>query len=111
MTVKVNTTVVYNHFPKIVTAMKGRAAMVVAKAALDIEAHAKTKAPVKTGALRASIQAVQVSQLHWRVTVGADYGIYLEYGTRYMAARPYFQPALDAVTPVFKAAMMKVVVP
>lgn len=109
MTIQVNTIVVFNHLPHIAGVLTERAALVVAKAAMDIEAHAKIKAPVKTGALRASIQAVQVSQLHWRVSVGADYGIYLEYGTRYMAARPYFQPALDAVTPMFKAAMMKVV--
>lgn len=109
MTVKVTTQVVYNHLPKIASGMRGKAAVVVAKAAMDIEARAKIKAPVKTGALRASIQSVQVSQLHWRVTVGADYGIYLEYGTRHTAARPYFQPAVEAVTPIFLAAMQKVV--
>lgn len=29
------------------------------------------------------------------VAVGASYGIYLEYGTRYMPAQPYFYPAVQ----------------
>jgi HK97 gp10 family phage protein len=39
------------------------------------------------------------------VAVGADYGIYLEFGTRYMPAQPYFYPAVEAVRPGFEAAL------
>lgn len=37
------------------------------------------------------------------VTVGSNlvYALYLEYGTRKMAARPYFRPAVDAVRDKF----------
>ena len=101
--------VVYNHFPKIIAGMDDRAAQIVAKTALDIEAGAKVRAPVDTGNLRASIQATKISKTHWRVTVGADYGIYLEYGTRNMAARPYFTPAINAVVGQFRQAMKGVV--
>lgn len=103
--------VVYNHFPKIVKGMEGKAAQIVAKTALDIEAGAKKRAPVDTGNLRGSIQARKVSDTHWIVTVGADYGIYLEYGTRFMAAQPYFAPAIRAVRSSFNQAMKKVVQP
>jgi HK97 gp10 family phage protein len=101
--------VVYNHFPEIIKGMEGKAARIVAKTALDIEAGAKLRAPVDTGTLRASIQARKVSATHWIVTVGVDYGIYLEYGTRHMAARPYFAPAIRAVRASFNQAMKGVV--
>lgn len=103
--------IVYNHFPEIIAGMEGKAAKIVAKTALDIEAGAKKRAPVDTGTLRGSIQARQVSATHWIVTVGADYGLYLEYGTRFMAAQPYFGPAIRAVRSSFNRAMKKVVQP
>jgi hypothetical protein len=31
----------------------------------------------------------------YKVTVGANYGVYVEYGTRYMAGQPYLRPAVD----------------
>jgi HK97 gp10 family phage protein len=39
------------------------------------------------------------------VAVAANYAIYVEMGTRYMAAQPAFFPAVDAVTPSFEAAL------
>lgn len=100
--------VVSNHLPSIAAGIPAKAAAIVAKAALDIEAHAKSRAPVDTGFLKGSIQATQISPTHWRVIVGAEYGIYQEYGTVHMAARPYFNPAIQVVRPVFIAAMRKV---
>jgi HK97 gp10 family phage protein len=79
--------------------------MFVAKAALDIEAQAKSKAPVDTGTLKNSIQATKVGTAHWRVVVGADYGMYVEWGTGRMAAQPFLQPAILAVTPTFLRAL------
>lgn len=105
MTASVRWVVVENRFPRIIADMNRNADMLVRKAAMDIEAHAKMRAPVDTGILRASIQAAAVAPRHWRVTVGADYGIYLEYGTRFMAPQPYFQPAIDQVWPSFQSAM------
>jgi len=98
-----------SNYGKVKRRMRGRAAQFVAKAALDIEAHAKALAPVDTGLLRNSIQAIQVSQLHWRVVVSAEYGVYVEFGTRHMAAQPFLLPAVNAVRPSFLAAMRTVV--
>ena len=103
--------VVYNHFPEIIKGMEGRAAAIVAKTALDLEAQAKNRAPVRTGNLRGSIQATRISATHWRVTVGADYGVYVEHGTRFMGAQPYFRPAIQAVTRAFRKAMKGVIQP
>lgn len=107
--VRINTQVKFNHLPKIATGMHARAASFVAKAAFDIQAHAQERAPVDTGVLKASIQARQIGPLHWQVTVGAHYGIYQEYGTRFMPAHPFLNPAIEQVRPMFLLAMRKVV--
>lgn len=39
----------------------------------------------------------------------ADYAAYVEYGTRYMKAKPYLKPALEEIEPQFKADMQKLV--
>lgn len=102
--------VVFNRFPEIRRGMDAQVGRVVAKAAKDVEGHAKSRAPVDTGFLRNSIQADRKTEHHWEVTVGAHYGIYLEYGTRHMTARPYFEPAIERVRPGFLAAMRRLTV-
>lgn len=98
-----------NDFPNIVAGMEQRAGQFVRKAALDIEAEAKKRAPVRTGTLRNSIQAVKgEGPLWYRVVVGAEYGVYVEWGTRFMAAQPYLRPAVTAVSPSFLEAMKSV---
>lgn len=77
------------------------------KAAFDIEGHAKTMAPVDTGFLMSSIVASGAG-LGWRVDAGAHYAIYQEFGTRHMAARPFFIPAIETVRPTYIAAMAKI---
>lgn len=104
----ITTRVVFNNFPAIKRNMVALAENATAKAAMDMEAGMKTRAPVDTGFLKNSIQARQVGPAHWRVTVGADYGIYLEYGTRFMSARPFFFPAVAEVGPSFMAAMRRI---
>lgn len=101
--------IVENNFPKIIAGMEAKAEAIVAKTAMDLEAHAKGRAPVDTGTLKNSIQATRIGDAHWRVVVGVDYGMYVEWGTVHMAARPFFQPAIQAVTPAFLQAIRKVV--
>lgn len=103
--VKMTWRVVENNFPKIIKGMEAKAEQFVAKAALDIEAHAKSEAPVDTGTLKNSIQATRIGEAHWRVVVGVEYGMYVEWGTVHMAAQPFFQPAIQAVTPAFLRAL------
>jgi hypothetical protein len=67
--------------------------ILVGKAAHDCEAAAKASAPIDTGFLRNSIQALKISSGVWQVNVGAAYGVFLEFGTRFMAARPFLYPA------------------
>lgn len=100
--------IVENKFPQIIAGMEAKADAIVTKTAMDLEAHAKSRAPVDTGTLKNSIQATRVGVAHWRIVVGADYGMYVEWGTVNMAAQPFFQPAIQAVTPAFLTAIRKV---
>lgn len=48
--------------------------------------------PVRTGALRNSLQA-QSAPLGMEISAHRPYALYLEYGTKRMSARPYLLPA------------------
>lgn len=61
----------------------------------EIEREAKERAPVKTGALRRSIGFTMESDTAGIVRVGQPYGVHIEYGTRYMGARPFLTPAVE----------------
>lgn len=100
-----------NEFPKIIAGMEAKAEAIASKTALDLEAHAKTRAPVDTGTLKNSIQAFRIGPGHWRVVVGAEYGVYVEWGTVKQRAQPFFQPAVLAVTPAFLQALKAVTQP
>jgi HK97 gp10 family phage protein len=76
--------------------------------AVNVRDLAKMKAPVRTGYLRDSITSERLGPKHWKVKVGAHYGIYVEYGTRYMAAQPYFRPAIKQANRAFKQQMKTV---
>lgn len=107
-TMTVRTTVRLNNFPRIKAHMVMQAEAATGKAAMDIAAGAMRRAAIDTGFLRSSIQARKIGPAHWRVTVGAEYGIYVEFGTRFMGAQPYFFPAIAEVSPSFIAAMRRI---
>lgn len=80
---------------QIVDKLPEAAAMVAEAAAEAVAKKAQSYAPVRTGALRASIQKVG-SGIHWMVTALVAYAAFVEWGTRYMAARPYMRPAMES---------------
>ena len=59
-----------------------------------VEGGAKRHAHVITGHMRKSIKRTRVSTGRHKVRVGAHYGIYEEYGTRYRPPHPFFRPAI-----------------
>lgn len=109
--------IVFNKIPELKGRARQRASAAVRKAAFDIEAGAKQRAPVDTGYLKGSIQAsgpdgkseLKPGDLGATVGPGADYGIYVELGTRRMAAHPFLGPAAEAVREPFMAAMKRIV--
>ena len=69
--------------------------------AADVKALAKKIVRVRTGHLRSRIYA-EVKE--WVVRIGADatYALFVEFGTRYMRARPYLYPAIQEYLPVLE---------
>ncbi len=65
---------------------------------------------VDTGQLYASGYSKRIGRLAWEAGFSADYAIYLELGTRFMAARPFLFPAVQrsaggiivAMRPIFE---------
>lgn len=96
-----------NRLGTIAAGMRPKARALVAKAVADVEAQAKVRAAVDTGALRNSIQGRMTGDTEGEVAVGVDYAIYQEYGTRTMPAHPFLTPAAEAVRPAFEAAAAK----
>ena len=73
-----------------------KAQLVVAKTAHDIEADAKSFAPVDTGTLRNSISTtISNGGLSAEIGPTVHYAPYLEYGTRRMPPQPYMGPAAE----------------
>lgn len=68
---------------------------IVRKTAFLVEGRAKILAPVDTGFLQNSITTSALSEATYVVAVGAEYGIYVEFGTRKTRAQPYFIPAIE----------------
>jgi HK97 gp10 family phage protein len=66
--------------------------------AADVKALAKQLAPVRTGHLRSSIYS-KIQE--WVAEIGAEatYAMFVEFGTRYMQARPYLYPAIQEHLP------------
>jgi HK97 gp10 family phage protein len=78
------------------------------KWALDVKTSAGKRVPVVTGTLRRSIFA-RVSE--WTVEVGADavYAACVEFGTRFMRARPFLFPAVQEALPVLESVVCEAV--
>lgn len=94
-----------SRLPAVSDEIRRQVSQVVRKAAFDVEANAKVLAPVDTGALRASIQTTVTGELSAEVSVGAEYGPHVEYGTVHAGAQPFLTPAVDLVGPEFTQAV------
>lgn len=100
---------VTSYVPQLTALARERAGVAVAKAAADIEAQAKARAPVDTGLLKNSINQREEDSLRRVVESPIHYSVYQEYGTHKMAAQPYMTPAVEFVAPSFEAAMRSLI--
>ena len=57
--------------------------------AKEIEADAKRNAPVDTGKLQQNIAAEKFNENTWYITAYERYATFVEFGTRFMASRPF----------------------
>ena len=93
LTLKIKTVFDDKQLVNIAKALSEKVEMGVEKAARECETKAKNLAPYKTGYLKSSIQCEKIDNLNWLVVAQAEYSGYVEFGTRFMAARPYMTPA------------------
>ena len=123
----------FNHFPQIAAALKPACQKAVTNTTLSLKDGVQANAPVLTGFMRDSTYAVTPdgtstygqatpptddvyllpevkpdNDMTGIVGVAANYGIYQEMGTRFMAAQPYFYPAVEAARAVLDAELAKV---
>lgn len=56
--------------------------------------NAQAIVPVRTGHLKSTITKAGGGS-HWIVTATALYAIFIEFGTRFMAAQPFLRPAAE----------------
>lgn len=124
----------FNKFGAIADALPGVLSQIVRKAAFDVQAQAQVNAPVDTGFLKNSIYTVTSESSSYSsvssptkkdssvlpevekpeddqtayVAVGANYGLFVEVGTRHTPAHPYLSPAVETVRPAFEDALSKV---
>lgn len=91
-----NARIIYDRRVPVLVMIRGLVEKQLAAVAFTIEAEAKRRAPVDTGFLRGSIRVIRKSPLHWVVGVGAAYALFIELGTRFTRAQPFFVPAVEA---------------
>lgn len=66
------------------------------KGAAGIRISAHQRVPVRTGRLKSSIRVRRISMMRYRIEATAPYAGFVEYGTRFMNAKPYLRPAYRA---------------
>ena len=91
--------IVADRIPQTIEALLDAARQYEQATAEAIVADAQAAAPVRTGALRDSIMVVSDPRGrgagHVSAGVYAPYAPFVEFGTRYMSAEPFFYPALE----------------
>jgi HK97 gp10 family phage protein len=61
--------------------------------AKDIERDAKKLAVVDTGKMRQGVVAEKIKPSAWTITAYEVYSSFIEFGTRYISARPFLYPS------------------
>lgn len=100
--------VLSNDLGRLSKELRPKASAIVKKTAFEIEASAKQRAAVDTGAMRSSITTTMDGDLSATVSVGAEYGPYQEYGTAFQPGTPFMTPAAEAARAPYAAAMRKI---
>jgi HK97 gp10 family phage protein len=119
MAIRTDVRVVYNRFPELTVKMVANARREERSAARLVRTQARARVGIDTGRAYLSIVAIAPrTGGHWTVTIQdalpqrggtkpEEYTIYLEFGTRYMRAQPFWYPAIRAVRPLFVYSMRR----
>lgn len=78
----------------IIKAVRSNSAQASYDYARRAKKYARRNVHVISGFLRDSITTEKIGHAKHQIVVGAHYGVYEEYGTRYRPPHPYFRPAI-----------------
>ncbi len=97
----------FNHFQAIADALPGICGEIVSVTAKDcvtnIQLQMLSNGQYKSGNMHDSTHVENGPDEQTRfVIVGAPYGIYQNYGTRFMPGKPFFEPGIEATRPIFE---------
>jgi len=98
----------FNNFDAWAARLPGQCQEILKDVTEQVAADAKTDAPVKTGKLRDSI-ITEVQAKQGLVKVMKFYGLFIEYGTKKMAAKPFLRPAAEKAAPEFTRLMKEMI--
>ena len=93
----VRVVVKHDKLDQVIARLPGAADYATELAADAVVERARARVPVRTGALRASIRKAGGGR-RWIVTATMAYAAFVEFGTRFMAARPYLRPAIEGLS-------------
>jgi hypothetical protein len=85
--------------PGLIDEALGKVALQTANRA---QSNIRAVGAIDTGFMINSTRARKVRDLRWTVGTAADYGIYIEYGTRYVSPRPWLGPAMRDAAKTFR---------
>lgn len=91
--------------PQITANAERKAALAVAKTALDVETGAKERSRVDTGQMREGWETVEHGPHEREVVNPVEHTIHNEFGTVNSPAQPMATPAAEAARPGFEAAL------
>lgn len=103
-----------NLIERILDSLRSKPNRIIKETARIILRESQLLCPMRTGALRLSGQMVKSGPNEYTVSYGneeVNYDIYVEYGTRYMRAQPFFNPAVEIARKYFNDEMSKVFKP
>lgn len=78
-------------------------AKVAIQTANRAQSNVRAVGAIDTGFMINSTRARKVKDLTWSVGTAADYGVYIEYGTRFVSPRPWLGPAMRDARKTFHA--------
>lgn len=100
----------FNHWGQIAAGLQPAISKVVSKTAIDcvanVQGFIRANGQIDTGFMINSVHVEDgPDDLTKFVKVGAYYAIYQNYGTRYLPARPFWEPGIAQTQPEFDAAL------
>ncbi len=103
----------FNRFQAIADAFPGICGQIVSETATECRDNIKgfivSNGQVRTGFMRDSVHVENGPDEQTKfVIVGAPYGVYQNYGTRYIPARPFFEPGIEQTRPGFEARLANI---